>query len=93
MGTVVEHDPLMADNKQMNHDVMREASQRPIEGAGATDTVAASGGLEVPGHEDHGNTPQQRKDRAAAEPGREYSPTAASVDKIEGEQTNRRGER
>jgi hypothetical protein len=81
----------MADDKRMNHDVMREASERPLEGAAATDTVAASGGLEVPGQENRGNTPAQRKDRAASE--REPAPTAASIDKMHGEQTNRRGER
>jgi hypothetical protein len=45
----------MAD-KWMNHDVMQRAAERPITGEGATATVAASGGLEVPGRELHGLT-------------------------------------
>jgi hypothetical protein len=37
----------MADDKRMNHDVMRCASLLPVEGGAATDTVAASGGLDT----------------------------------------------
>jgi len=32
---------------------MRDAMQRPIMGPGSTDTLAASGGLELPAHESH----------------------------------------
>lgn len=93
MGTLVEDPNAMADDsKRMNHDVMHEASRRPLEvDEGATDTVAASGGLELPGKEGQGNTPAQREDRRDA--AREYPPTAASDDKMSGERTNRRGER
>jgi hypothetical protein len=33
-----------------DHETMREASLRPISGPGSTDTLAASGGLELPAH-------------------------------------------
>ena len=47
----------MAENKgatppgggRMDHEVMRRASELPVTGAPATDTLAASGGLELPG--------------------------------------------
>ena len=32
---------------------MQEAAQRPITGPGSTDTLAASGGLELPAHRAH----------------------------------------
>ena len=33
-----------------DHEAMQEAAQRPISGPGSTDTLAASGGLELPAH-------------------------------------------
>lgn len=71
------------DDKRMNHDVMKRASERPLSGPGATDTVAASGGLERPGHVGLGNSADQQADRADAE--RMPPPTATSVEKIERE--------
>ena len=43
----------MADEKRTNHDVMQRAAERPITGAEETTTVAASGGLDIPGREFH----------------------------------------
>ena len=34
---------------EQNHDVMREAARRPISGPGASDFIAAGGGLDLPG--------------------------------------------
>jgi hypothetical protein len=67
---------------RMNHDVMRRASELPVEGAAATDSVAASGGLERPGRVGEGLTADQRKDEEEAE--RVMPPTAASVEKMGG---------
>lgn len=36
-----------------DHEMMREAAQRPVTGPASTDTLAASGGLELPAHESH----------------------------------------
>ena len=36
-----------------DHEWMREAMQHPVTGSGSTDTLAASGGLELPAHESH----------------------------------------
>jgi hypothetical protein len=66
---------------RMDHDVMRRASELPVEGAAATDTLAASGGLEMPGRVRQGVTEEQAPDSAEAE--REKPPTAASVEKME----------
>ena len=66
---------------RMNHDVMRLASERPVEGPAATDTLAASGGLEVPGGALEGQTPGQQADRADAE--RMPPPTLVSVEKVD----------
>ncbi len=66
---------------RMNHDVMRRASELPVEGVPATDTVAASGGLEVPGHVVRPRSDAERADLEDAT--RETPPTAASVDKLE----------
>jgi hypothetical protein len=66
---------------RMDHEVMRRASELPVEGAAATDTLAASGGLELPGRVAQPPTSEQRADRADAE--REQPPTAASVEKLE----------
>jgi hypothetical protein len=65
----------------MNHDVMQRASELPVEGAAATDTLAASGGLELPGHVNDDPSPEQQADRADAE--HEEPPTAASVENME----------
>lgn len=44
---------------------MREAAQLPIAGPASTDTLAASGGLELPGHRAHEG---RAADTVAAEP-------------------------
>ena len=66
---------------RMNHDVMKRASEQPVSGPAATDTLAASGGLEVPGHALEGQTPDQHADRAEAE--RMPPPTLVSVEKVD----------
>lgn len=38
---------------RQDRDVMRDAARRPVAGPASTDTLAASGGLEVPGREVH----------------------------------------
>jgi hypothetical protein len=38
---------------RQDHDVMRAAAMRPISGPASTDTLAAGGGLDVPGREPH----------------------------------------
>jgi hypothetical protein len=64
----------------MDHEAMRQASELPVDGAAATDTLAASGGLELPGRVAEPATPEPRKDRADAE--HEKPPTALSVEKV-----------
>jgi hypothetical protein len=71
------------DGGRMNHETMRRASELPVEGAPATETVAASGGLELPGRMGHGNTPDQQSDRADAD--RVPPVTAVSVEKMDRE--------
>jgi hypothetical protein len=52
------------------HELMREAALRPITGPASTDTLAASGGLELPAHESHPSTPStaHAEDTRAREP-------------------------
>ena len=38
---------------RQDHDVMRAAAMRPVSGPASTDTLAAGGGLDVPGREAH----------------------------------------
>ena len=71
------------DGGRMNHEAMRRASELPVDGAAATDTLAASGGLELPGRVGDGLTPEQRADREDAD--RVKPPTAASVDRMDRE--------
>jgi hypothetical protein len=73
VGTLVEDPNAMADDsKRMNHDVMHEASRRPLEvDEGATDTVAASGGLELPGKEGRATRGSPRR-RARVPPDRGF---------------------
>ena len=40
---------------RQDRDVMREAARRPVTGPASIDTLAAGGGLEVPGREVHAN--------------------------------------
>ncbi|MBI2187275.1 MAG: hypothetical protein HYU37_09175 [Acidobacteria bacterium] len=40
-----------------DHETMRDAMLRPVTGPGSTDTLAASGGLELPAHESHPEPP------------------------------------
>ncbi len=42
---------------RIDHEAMKRASEIPVEGPAATDNVAASGGLDVPGREPHRHTP------------------------------------
>ena len=67
---------------RMNHDVMRRASEMPVKGAPGTDTLAASGGLELPGRVLERDSEEQRADKADAQ--REKPPTASSVEKMDG---------
>ena len=80
----------MADDKgatppgggRMNHEVMRRAAEMPVEGAPGTDTLAASGGLELPGRVTQPESEEQRADKADAQ--RVKPPTASSVEKMDG---------
>ena len=74
---------------RMDHEAMRRASELPVQGAPGTDTLAASGGLELPGRVGQGATDEQNADRTDAD--REKPPTAASVEKME--RTSRTEER
>jgi hypothetical protein len=38
---------------RQDHDVMHDAAMRPVSGPASTDTLAASGGLQIPGRESH----------------------------------------
>jgi len=38
---------------RIDHEAMRRAAELPVSGSAATDTVAASGGLDLPGGESH----------------------------------------
>jgi hypothetical protein len=42
---------------RIDHEAMRRAAELPTSGPAATDTVAASGGLDLPGHESHPTAP------------------------------------
>jgi hypothetical protein len=66
---------------RMNHDVMRRASEMPLHGAAGTDTLAASGGLDLPGRATQRDSEEQRADMADAE--RVKPPTASSVEKMD----------
>jgi hypothetical protein len=46
-----------------DHETMREAAQRPVSGPASTDTLAASGGLELPAH----RAPQPRTQAVVTE--------------------------
>ena len=39
------------ETREQNHTVMQEGAMRPVTGAAATDALAASGGLELPGQQ------------------------------------------
>ena len=46
------------DVPEQTHEAMRAAASRPLSGPGATSTLAAGGGLELPGGEaEHGKVP------------------------------------
>jgi hypothetical protein len=65
----------------MDHETMR-ASQLPVHGPAATETLAASGGLELPGHVGEGVTPELEAESAEVQ--RTMTPpTLASLEKIE----------
>jgi hypothetical protein len=50
--------------ERMDHEAMRRLSELPISGPAATPTLAASGGLEVPGREPHAHdAPSQPQTR------------------------------
>jgi hypothetical protein len=65
-----------------DHETMRRAAETPVEveGAAATDTVAASGGLELPGRLKEPPSADQQADRAEADA--VPPPTVASVEKV-----------
>ncbi len=65
---------------RMNHDVMDRASRLPVTGPAATDALAASGGLDLPGRALEGSTPEQQQDRADTE--QVPPPTQVSVEKM-----------
>jgi hypothetical protein len=83
MSTEREEGATPPDGGRMNHETMRRASELPVEGPAATDTVAASGGLELPGRVGQGNTPDQKADRADA--ARVPPVTAVSLEKMDRE--------
>jgi len=58
---------------------MRRASELPVSGPAATESLAASGGLERPGRSREGTSPDQQADEAEAE--RLTPPTLASVER------------
>jgi len=60
---------------------MQRASEMPLEvDAAASDTLAASGGLDLPGRTGDGLTARRQADRREA--ARMAPPTAASIDKL-----------
>jgi hypothetical protein len=65
--------------ERMDHEKMRRASELPVTGPAATDTLAASGGLELPGRAAEGPTPDQQKDIDEAT--RNEAPTTASLER------------
>jgi hypothetical protein len=67
--------------ERMDHEKMRRAAQLPVQGPAATDNLAASGGLELPGRAAEGVTPDQQHDLEEAR--REVAPTVASLEKQE----------
>jgi hypothetical protein len=44
---------LVSDIFRQDHDAMQAAAMRPVTGPASTDTLAAGGGLDVPGRESH----------------------------------------
>jgi hypothetical protein len=50
---------------RQDHDVMRTAAMRPVTGPASTDTLAAGGGLDVPGRESHPELAPASADRGA----------------------------
>ena len=53
---------------RQDHDVMRATAMRPVTGPASTDTLAAGGGLDVPGREAHPELAMPA-DRSTADPG------------------------
>jgi hypothetical protein len=51
MGTNAERPVATGPPSRWDHETLRAAAQRPIAGPGATNTLAALGGLELPSHE------------------------------------------
>ncbi|MGH9347300.1 MAG: hypothetical protein ACRD26_08530 [Vicinamibacterales bacterium] len=50
--------------ERMDHEAMRRAAELPLQGPAATDTLAASGGLELPGGEPYPtDAPHRGEDR------------------------------
>jgi len=71
----VEETFLMA--QRIDHEAMRRASELPSSGAGATDTLAASGGLELPGREPHSSGAGSSEQRHEPIPGERDDTTEA----------------
>jgi hypothetical protein len=81
---MAEHDGAAPpEGGRMDHDAMRRAAELPVTGPAASDTLAAGGGLDLPGRALEGGTPDQQSDRADAD--RLPPPTLTSVEKLENE--------
>jgi hypothetical protein len=65
--------------ERMDHEAMRRASELPVEGPAASDTLAASGGLEVPGRLPHGSSAPDRGNDHEPIPGEHDNTTAAAT--------------
>jgi hypothetical protein len=76
---VVEVMLLMA--QRIDHEAMRRASELPTSGAGASDTLAASGGLELPGREAHSGGARSPEHHHEPIPGEHDITTLAPTDR------------
>lgn len=68
---------------RMDHEAMERASELPVSGPAASDTLAASGGLERPGRAAEPETADHEADREDA--ARMPPPTLTSVNKLDRE--------
>jgi hypothetical protein len=65
--------------QRIDHEAMRRASELPTSGDGATDTLAASGGLELPGREPHSSDAASPEHRHEPIPGEHDHTTEAAT--------------
>jgi hypothetical protein len=65
--------------ERIDHEAMRRAAELPVDGPGATETLAASGGLEVPGRLPHGSSAPDRATKHEPIPGEHDNTTAAAT--------------